>query len=103
MLHHYLELHSSPNQEALLHADNAVGQNKNNIMMQYLCWCVFTARNAKIKISSMMAGHTKFAPDRFFGIVKKAYRHTAVSSLPDMVKVVSNSSISGKKHTPAYC
>ena len=80
----------------ILHADNAVGQNKNNAVMQYLCWRVFTARNATIKISFMVAGHTKFAPDRFFGLVKKAYCHTAVSSLPDMDKVVSNSSISGK-------
>ena len=35
-------------------------------------------------------------PIDFLELVKKAYRHTAVSSLPDMEKVVSNSSISGK-------
>ena len=96
MIHHYLELNSSATQEVLLHADNAVGQNKNNTMMQYLCWRIITARNYKIKISFMVPGHTKFAPDRFFGLVKKVYRHTAVSSLPDIEKVISNSSISGK-------
>ena len=38
LVHHYLEMHTSHNQEICLHADNAMGQNKNNTMMQYLCW-----------------------------------------------------------------
>jgi hypothetical protein len=96
MMHHYLEGHTSSDQEVLLHADNAVGQNKNNVVMQYLCWRTITGRNSKMKISFMIPGHTKFSPDRFFGLIKKLYRRTSVSSLPDIEKVVSNSSICGK-------
>ena len=81
MLHHYLETHSHCGQEILLHADNAVGQNKNNVMMQYLCWRILSGRSQRVKISFMIAGHTKFAPDRFFGLLKKCYRKTDVSSL----------------------
>lgn len=69
---HYLEANTLPNQELLLHADNAVGQNKNNCVMQYLCWRTLTGRSCKIN-NFMLAGHTKFAPDRFFGLLKKAY------------------------------
>lgn len=96
MVHHYLEANALPSQELLLHADNAVGQNKNNCVMQYLCWRTLTGRSTKIKMSFMLAGHTKFAPDRFFGLLKKAYRRTSVSSLPELVKMVSDSSIAGK-------
>ena len=96
LVHHYLETNSSSGQEVLLHADNAVGQNKNNTVIQYLCWRVLTGKNSKLKISFMVAGHTKFAPDRFFGLVKKTYRRTSVSSLPDIENVIQNSSITGK-------
>ena len=54
-------------------------------------------KNIEIKIAFMIAGHTKFAPNHFFGLVKKAYRSsTTVSSLADMEKVISRSSIAGK-------
>ena len=43
----------------------------------------------------MMTGHTKFCPDRFFGLIKKAYRRSNISSLHDIEKMVSNSSIAG--------
>ena len=36
MLHHYLESKTSVGQHLLLHADNAVGQNKNNTVIQYM-------------------------------------------------------------------
>ena len=66
MVHHYLDACVASRQEISMHADNAVGQNKNNCVMQYLCWRTLTGRSCKIKISFMVAGHTKFAPDHFF-------------------------------------
>ncbi len=44
----------------------------------------------------MIAGHTKFSPDRFFGLVKKAYRRTSVSTLTDIEQVVRNSTTGGQ-------
>ena len=41
----------------------------------------------------MIAGHTKFAPDRFFGIFKRKYRNSDVNSLVDVCVSVTSSSI----------
>ena len=40
LLHHYLHTHGLKERHLLLHADNCVGQNKNNIVIQYLAWRV---------------------------------------------------------------
>ena len=44
----------------------------------------------------MIVGHTKFAPDRFFGMVKKNYKRTFVSTLDDIQNVVKKSMLSGQ-------
>ena len=35
-LHYYFKNHGLGEEEVLLHADNCAGQNKNNIVIQYL-------------------------------------------------------------------
>ena len=62
-------------------------QNKNNYMMRYLSWRVATGRSHTIKLNFMIAGHTKFSPDRHFGTLKKRYRRTFVSSVSDISQV----------------
>ena len=43
-------------------------------VLQYLAWRILTERNHTIKISFMIAGHTKFAPARFFNwLTEKLY------------------------------
>ena len=71
MLHHFLENHGAGETHLRLHEDNCVAQNKNNILMQYLTWRTMTGKNESVQISFMVVGHTKFAPDRFFGLIKK--------------------------------
>lgn len=99
MLHHYLESKTSVGQHLFLHADNAVGENKNNTVIQYLAWRVMTGYNPTIKLSFMIPGHTKFAPDQFFGLVKKHYWRTSVSTLSDIEDVVRNS-MTGHQNIP---
>ena len=41
----------------------------------------------------MLAGHTKFAPDRCFGIIKKSYRSRFVSSLYYIAEAIEESSV----------
>ena len=72
LVHHYLQSHTSSNQQMLIHTDNCVGQNKNNCVMQYLLWRVITGRNLEIIIGFMFPGHTKFVPDRFFWFGKES-------------------------------
>ena len=63
------------------------GQNKNNAMVHYLMWRVAKGLNTTIELNFMIAGHTKFAPDRHFGSFKSLFRKTYVSSLPQIAEV----------------
>ena len=71
LVHDYLEKYSLKEPNLLLHADNCIGQNKNDIFIQYLMWRIFTKRNHIFQFSFMLAGHTKFTPDHFFGLFKQ--------------------------------
>ena len=51
--------------------------------------------NRSVTPSFMLAGHAKFAPDRFFGLIKKAYWHTKVETIGCIARVVQNSSVVG--------
>ena len=95
MLDHFLINHGIYETHLSLHADNCVGQNKNNILLHYLLWQVMTGLNDTVTLSFMLVGHTKFAPDRFFGLIKRKYRRTPVYSINDMVKVVESSTVAG--------
>lgn len=64
------------------------GQNKNNAMIQYLLWRVLSGKHSSVTLNFMLAGHTKFSPDRHFGNFKSLYRKTFVSSLPDLAEVI---------------
>ncbi len=90
-LHHFFETHGLGESEVFLHADNCVGQNKNNCMLQYLTWRILTGRHTKITISFLVVGHTKFAPDWCFGLLKQKYRRTQIGSLTGLAAVVNKS------------
>jgi len=91
MLQHYLEHYSRGETHLVVHADNCVGQNKNNIMMDYLAWHVAVGLHNKITMLFLPVGHTKFAPDAGFGILKAKFRRTEVSSVPELAKCIEDS------------
>lgn len=82
-------------EEVTLFSDNCVGQNKNNAMMHYLLWRVMTGKNKKNSLHFLLTGHTKFSPDRNFGILKSKYARADVDCLQDMMEVVNTSSPHG--------
>ena len=47
-----------------------------------------TNKNKEISLSFLIAGHTKFAPDRGFGLLKRKYRKMKVDCLTDLQKMV---------------
>ena len=98
LVNDYLEKYSYKEPHLLLHADNCVGQNKNNTFIQYLMWRIITKRSRTINLSFMLAGHTKFAPDRFFGLFKRQFRRATVDTLQDIVRVMRESSTAGKNN-----
>ena len=93
MLHHFFETHGLGETSVHLHADNCCGQNKNRFMMYYLMWRVLTGLHHEIKLSFLIVGHTKFAPDWCFGLAKQCYRRSQVSSLDDIANTVARSSV----------
>ena len=59
--------------------------------MQYLAWRVLAGLHKSITISFLIVGHTKFAPDWAFGLLKQRFRKTRVDCLDDLVRVVEGS------------
>ena len=91
LIHHYLEHHGENEKSLYFHADNCTAQNKNNATIQYFMWRVMTQKQESIELSFMLVGHTKFSPDRFFGLFKKAYRRSSVSTVAEVAQVVEKS------------
>lgn len=94
LLRHFLE--SLDQKDTLVFfADNATGQNKNNAVLQYFLWRVLTGKNRKILYNFLVSGHTKFSPDRSFGILKKKYSRSTVDTIIDLKECVKSSSHKG--------
>ena len=91
-LHHYLSCHSVGESDLSLQADNCAGQNKNNYMLVYLIWRVLKGYHRRVNYNFMIAGHTKFTPDRCFGLIKKKYRSLFCSSVFDVAAAINESS-----------
>lgn len=93
LLHHYF---STIDADVLvLFADNCCGQNKNNAVLHYILWRVATNMNVDIQLNFMLAGHTKFGPDRNFGILKFHYKRSDVDCLQQFIECVKASSVNG--------
>lgn len=83
-VHHFFTHHGLGEKDVHLHADNCTGQNKNNYFLWYFAWRIATELHKSIKYSFLIAGHTKFAPDRCFGLIKKLYKVSFISSLYEL-------------------
>jgi len=82
-----------------LTADNCVGQNKNNALLQYLMYRVLAGLHDKIELSFLIVGHTKFSPDGYFGLIKRHYRRSQVYTYDQLSDIVESSS----KNSHNYC
>ena len=94
-VHYYLEHYGLGETNAHFHADNCAGQNKNNYFMWYFAWRTLMQLHQSITYSFLIAGHTKFAPDRCFGLIKKSYKVSYVSSLYEFARLVDTCSSVG--------
>lgn len=98
LLDHFFDNYGLGEEHVLLTADNCVGQNKNNAVMQYLMYRVIAGKHKSITLSFMLVGHTKFSPDGYFGLIKKRYRRSKVYTYDHLVDVI-NSSTTGRFNT----
>ena len=94
-VHYYFEHHGLGETDTHLNADNCTSQNKNNCFLWYLAWRTLMKLHHSISYSFLIAGHTKFAPDRCFGLIKKVYKVTYVSLLYEFARLVETSSTTG--------
>lgn len=94
-VHHYFHNHGLGETHVKLHADNCSGQNKNNFFLWYLAWRTIHQLHDSICYSFLIAGHIKFGPDRCFGIIKRSYKVSYVSSLYELAQMVESSSTVG--------
>lgn len=94
-VHYFLENHGLGETNAHFHADNCSGQNKNNYFLWYFAWRTLVQLHHSITYSFLIAGHTKFGPDRGFGLLKKSFKVSYVSSLYEFARLVETSSSVG--------
>lgn len=90
-LHHYLENYSYGETHLHFHADNFVGQNKNNALLAYFSWRIIIGFNRNIRYSFMPVGNTKLSCDWAFGLIKKSFKHCIINTLSDLQKMIKNS------------
>lgn len=89
-IHHYFETNQAEN--LVLFCDNCVAQNKNNCMLHYRSWRVDLGKNKSISLNFLLTGHTKFSPDRSFGLIKSEFARSNVDCYKDFEEVVNRSS-----------
>jgi hypothetical protein len=94
MLHDYLS-NARQVDELVLFCDNTVGQNKNNALLHYLSWRIHTGLNKKISLNFLLVGHTKFAPDRVFGLIKLTLAKWVIDTMRDFIRCVVSASPGG--------
>ena len=90
-LHHFFQNHGLGETAADLHCDNCAGQNKNRYTLWYFAWRIMRNLHSSITVNFMPPGHTKFAPDWCFGLLKRRFRRTEVMCLDDLCEVVRDS------------
>ena len=83
LLHHFLENYGLGEKHIHIHCDCA-GQNKNKFVMRYLAWRIMRGLHTSISVNFMPAGHTKFAPDWCFGLLKRKFIVCEVHCLADV-------------------
>ena len=90
MLDHYFTKYANE-PVTYMHADNCVGQNKNQYVIGYLCWRTIHSLSDELHLSFMRVGHTCCSVDGYFGLVKMKYRSSEVDSTEDVSQVINGS------------
>lgn len=90
-VHYFFDRHGLGENNAKMHADNCGAQNKISAFLWYYLWRVMTGLHHTITYDFLLPGHTKFAPDWCFGLVKQKTRRTFISSLFDIARAVEDS------------
>lgn len=102
LLDHFFTNYGLGEKTVYLTADNCVGQNKNNALIQYLMYRVLSNLHNKIEISFLVVGHTKFSPDSHFGLIRKQYRNSSVYTYDQLANLIDKSTQSNCNYCHRY-
>lgn len=100
LLHHFFENFGFGESTIICHADNCVGQNKNRFMIQYLTWRILKKLHKRAQLSFLMVGHTKFAPDLYFGLFKRRLSVSKAHCLKDVARIAVEATAVSNAITP---
>ena len=85
-----------------IYLDNATSTNKNKYLFAWAMELVSSGRVDYIRVSFMLAGHTKFAPDRLFSAIGSAYKAADVFTI-NIAEKASKTYLIGKCKVPCRC
>lgn len=71
-------------------------------MLQYLMYRILMELHDQIDLSFMVVGHTKFAPDGYFGLIKYRYRRSDVYTYHQLADLIEASSEHGHNLCQRY-
>lgn len=95
LLDHFFSNYGLGERSAYFTADNCVGQNKNNALIQYLMYRICSGLHDKIELSFLAVGHTKFSPDSHFGLIRQRYRKSGIYTYEQLANVIEESTGNG--------
>ena len=93
LLDYFFTIEPSKRRKIVFHCDNCTGQNKNNCMLKMLCWLVQMDYANEIYLKFMVRGHTKFGPDRHFGMIKKRFEKQNCYTIAHIQQTINESSV----------
>ncbi len=100
MFYYLLELillDKKENTDLIIFCDNSAGQNKNQYIINNLIYFTKTLKLFNsIEINYLIAGHSKFSPDRNFGTLKKYLKSIELFSILNIANIIINSAENNK-------
>ncbi|XP_071211410.1 uncharacterized protein [Salvelinus alpinus] len=94
-MHHFFNNYGVGETRVDLNCDNCSGQNKNKFVLWYCAWRTIHKLHHSLDLHFPITGHTKFAPDWCFGLIKQRFRKTRVNTLSEIAGVVKDSTVTG--------
>ncbi|XP_055783141.1 uncharacterized protein LOC129858157 [Salvelinus fontinalis] len=94
-MHHFFTNYGVEKTRVDLNCDNCSGQNKNKFVLWYCAWWTMYKLHHNWDFHFLITGHTTFATDLCFSLIKQRFRQTRVNTLSEIAGVVKDSTVTG--------
>jgi hypothetical protein len=91
MLHQHLLSDARLNycKQLYVYTDSCSGQNRNRYVYSYFINRILAGHHDEISWNFMVVGHTKFSPDRGFGLIRQALERFDAYTVPDLMRMTN--------------